>query len=552
MDIINKLQRNEQLEFEIDRKIYFNCIRPGSMYLYLHILFEMIDKHNNQLDKYACGRIESFIRYRKLEVENLSYNQHRLFSAEELDYISNFNFFIGELKGKLSGGKHNGGDYCSYLLSVCEDSYKSYQGCMEQVKDYIVNEINKLKNSLICIKYDGKNIHIIEPRYKYQIIVVSDSSILTVNNEYCVNALIFFEDIRVYFEKLKLIRKIKSISYINDEKRLVRIYIDCVLTYIEEKVDRLSRQVKSSKYVDEQKVENNFLSFINDLQGFVLSVKSVYSIYNKEKSKQDYIRSLKHIRYKLGNIIGFLNINNYSNHVSELAGLVFTINIAINNENQSHDLDVNIAFALSEIKRNNTLYILSKNNKKNEDYAFGEENLSSIFASNLRCLYMQNDLTIHCEALVGNGRSDIRISRSNTTISIIESKLIRGSSDVQKETLGAIEQLYSRYSENDSINVDQGIQLYLIVFTYDKNFRDIDQSIKSAIEIYSQRNTLEYLPIGSNENTLRFKFIDKRIYNGFLDKERILTIHVCNMEIDYKKMSAQRTKQSSYDPTLSR
>ncbi|MGT0149184.1 hypothetical protein ACT691_03625 [Vibrio metschnikovii] len=97
-------------------------------------------------------------------------------------------------------------------------------------------------------------------------------------------------------------------------------------------------------------------------------------------------RDIRLLRYKLIKIINSANAN-LENMTSRLIRIIKNIEETNNTDQSKVDLRKNISVALSEIKKNNTLYIVSKGNKKNEDYAFGEENLTAILASNLRCLY---------------------------------------------------------------------------------------------------------------------------------------------------------------------
>ncbi|WP_162626806.1 hypothetical protein [Aeromonas allosaccharophila] len=206
-----------------------------------------------------------------------------------------------------------------------------------------------------------------------------------------------------------------------------------------------------------------------------------------------------------------------------------------------------IIFSLSEIKKNNTLYLLSKGSPKDYSTVYGEENLTSIIASNLRCIFKHNrKITIHCEAMVGNGRSDIKVDMFSKEICLVESKLIGPKSDVKLETQRAIEQLYNRYSENNTIEGNNGIELYLIKFTYDKEFRALIKDIKNAIHTYGTRNNLEYRKLSMSECGLDFMYIEKRSEWDFSDKERKINVLVSNMEVDHKKRSSERTVNKNY------
>ncbi|MGT0149185.1 hypothetical protein ACT691_03630 [Vibrio metschnikovii] len=153
--------------------------------------------------------------------------------------------------------------------------------------------------------------------------------------------------------------------------------------------------------------------------------------------------------------------------------------------------------------------------------------------------------------MVGNGRSDVCLSAEREIFGLIEAKLITKNSNVEAETRNAIDQLFSRYSENESIDGSASVSLYLIIFAYDKDFKSLAESIQSAIISYSNRNDLVYERIDNTENGIKFLYKENRNNFGFMDKIRVIDIMVCNMEIDYKTSSKQRTQNKSYNPTRS-
>ncbi|MGY5586048.1 hypothetical protein [Vibrio cincinnatiensis] len=294
-----------------------------------------------------------------------------------------------------------------------------------------------------------------------------------------------------------------------------------------------------------------------DLQSELLSVSELARHLNKipycyKSGKYNFKENdIKLLRYKLIKILN-RDDENLRNMTSKLIRIIKNIEKTNNTLQSKFDLRNNISVALSEIKKNNTLYIVSKGNKKNEDYAFGEENLTAILASNLRCLYYpQKNVSVYCEAMVGNGRSDVCLSAEREMFGLIEAKLITKSSNVEAETRNAIDQLFSRYSENESIDGSASVSLYLIIFAYDKDFKSLAESIKSAIISYSERNDLVYEMIDNTENGIKFLYKENRNNLGFMDKIRVIDIMVCNMEIDYKTSSKQRTQNKSYNPTRS-
>lgn len=209
------------------------------------------------------------------------------------------------------------------------------------------------------------------------------------------------------------------------------------------------------------------------------------------------------------------------------------------------DFEGALRFTLAEIKNNNSLYIISNNTPKSSAIAYGEENLSAIMASNLRCLYASsNGVNIECESWVGNGRSDIKINVGNKTIAIIESKLIRDKSDIRQEVINGVDQLFARYSENITIAYGAHVGLYLVLFCHDKDFNAIDKKVRTAMNDYAMHENLLHVSIDRTENSIAYRLEDTRAESDFLSKKRVITIFVCNLEINYKVKRQQRTRIS--------
>jgi hypothetical protein len=286
-----------------------------------------------------------------------------------------------------------------------------------------------------------------------------------------------------------------------------------------------------------------------------VEIKELLLLYPSEIRKIDKLalEDIKKLRNSMKassrEIEDAINDRSQSYISDEMLRLSEVISATYNRIKNVLDLNKNIDFALSEIRRNNTLYIVSGNNKKTTDYAFGEENLTSILASNLRCLYRDyRNISIVCEAMVGNGRSDISLGFGNSTFSIIESKLIKEKSDVVKETLNGIHQLYERYGDNTSIEGDAALKLYLVIFSYDKRFEKMSESICLAVKQYAENNNLKHDEISSSENGIMFSYRENR-GGGFKSKTRVISILVCNMEVDYKSKSKQKTNRKKYTPS---
>ncbi|MEI7085448.1 hypothetical protein WCU61_05155 [Pectobacterium versatile] len=552
-EAICNFKRNKEIEKEIDKKIFMNTLNCDSVTIFFDNLDELIYANNIHLDRYSKYRIQDIIKYKKLEVEKIGTYHNRLFNKEELIYIEEIKRYLNNLREKNPIRNSN---FINYLISIFEKEYISSLKNISFSINIVKKQIEYYQYPHISCFIDNGNFILFDKLHHRQAFFISDFSTIELENEHFRKSLIFLKNVPYDADKIKTIFNIEMISFITERDKFESIIFDLtlmnIINMLRNGISKINRKVNSN--VSEQKNNHVVIELLDKALKYTVSINEEYRFSNLKFKSKDYIASLKYIKNKVRTVIEI--IENSSGQLSEVTGCLLSISLTlrteINNIEKNHHLNSNVEFSLSEIKRNNTLYILSKNNKKNEDFAFGEENLSSILASNLRCLYRNSGIIIHCESLVGNGRSDIKISRGNNTLGIVESKLIRGNSEIKNEVLNGIDQLHERYSENDSLNAGLNIHLHLIIFTYDKNFRDIAIAIKSAIEIYSKRNSLYYIPLNSSENTLNFSYTERRFDSGFLDKERLFSVHVCNMEIDYKKMSAQRTKKSEYDPTRSR
>lgn len=199
---------------------------------------------------------------------------------------------------------------------------------------------------------------------------------------------------------------------------------------------------------------------------------------------------------------------------------------------------------MGEFKTNNSLYILSGSGRvKDERISFGEENLSAIMASNIRCLFNDHRIRVDCESRVGAGRTDIQVKRNQACLGIIECKLIRGTEDVSKKAREGIHQLYDRYSENLSFNFGRETELFLVIFTYDKHFSNIEKSIKKAMDEYKESNSLNMTIIKRSDNSMQFEYVAKSVLGLFSPKRRVITVYVCNLEIEYAKKATKAVRK---------
>ncbi|WP_350431368.1 hypothetical protein ABIS04_13305 [Shewanella sp. H8] len=543
---IRLLLRNIQLEKAIDRKYAFHCITFESLGLFLDLLDELISDCNENKDRYSKGKVHDFLRLRRLQIEGNQYNVD-LFNNEEIYYINSFREYISNIRSIILG---NSFDISQLIRHITDNIIKSaleYENNPEALIEIIRTFLSRFDHLYYSIKNNFGNINLYIHKYQYCISVINNAIDFELADHRWLTSLIVTRDVHDVFSKVKKSNNLDLIIYKNDFNFFSTVNVRTPFDWCIRKVDDILQELEKST---EEKALKEKLWGIKEKIKFFQSVSPFY-LTKKEHLDLEDIKLLRRKFISLFECVDDYHFLNKDIH-KNLRSIAYMLSATYNRILNCLELEQKISFSLSEIKKNNTLYIISKNNKKNQSFSFGEENLTSILASNLRCLYKEYpNISVNCEAMVGNGRSDVRLSMGNKTFGLIEAKLINQTSNVENETRNAIDQLYSRYSENENIEGDAEIDLYLILFSYDKNFRKLAKSIKASIYSYSERNSLEYEKISMTENGVRFIYKEQRSNFDFLDKIRTINVMVCNMEIDYKSTSKQRTSNKIYDPSRS-
>lgn len=536
--------RNKEIEAEIDRKFAFYSIRIESITLYFNVLDELICDFNNIKDRLSLSKLNNYISSRRLSLEsydydNVIYNGHP-FNNQEVDYLKSVTEYLRNLRESKIGSRFHLYNLIDYIKDVALKSTS-----ISYIKSEVERYISHYRFIYYHVDETCGNLYVYLHKYDYCIAVILNSDKFEIVNQRWVTSMIVLDNVSKIVSKAKSSNNVIYIYYLSRHEFFERVYIGKPFDWYLRKIEYLLSSV--------EKKHTLILDNLFSAREIAHSLNQITHEYQM-KIDEFKVHDIKQLRNKLMKV---LNLSDESFDVNKqfivtLKILIDTIPLTYNAVKSKFDLRQKISFALSEIRKNNTLYIVSKNNKKNEDYAFGEENLTAILASNLRCLYYpQQNVSVHCEAMVGNGRSDVSLSVGRETFGLIEAKLINKKSNVESETRNAIEQLFSRYSENDNIDGNSSVSLCLIIFAYDKDFRALAKSVQSAVLSYSERNDLIYEGINKTENGIKFLYKEKRSDIGFMDKIRVIDIMVCNMEIDYKTRSKQRTQNKQYNPTRS-
>lgn len=541
-DDIELFIRDKEIENTIDKKMVINSIKFDSLSLILNVLDDFICEYNLQKDEYLLNGIRRFL----IKITQKFFYMHSTYySSKENHYILLFKAYIKNICIIFEVPQHTKKDLIWHFIKSAQNAILKTGTVNEETLNIIKDEISKFN---IPFNIDEKkgNIYIYLHSYKYGIYIIDNPSEYSyfIQNSYFV-CMIVNKDISSISKKIDRVSNLDIVAYLNRQGFFTCLDVSTPWDWCKMKLNEVSNLIKQKNtFIEHPEVINRS---IQEIFIKIDTVSSMLSWYERDESKLNQ-KDIKLIRQKAFALYGQFN-SSYPQHRKiqlNIKSVINRLSQAYNQISNARNLDQNIAYALSEIKKNNTLYILSKS-KKNLENAFGEENLTSILASNLRCLYREHrSISIDCEAMVGNGRSDIRLQINNKTLSIIEAKLIKPKSNIEQETRIAIDQLYARYGENEGIECDSRIELYLVLFAYDKCFCHMAKKIKNAVHSYAERNTLEYEKIDSTENCIRFLYKEPR--EEFLDKIRVINVMVCNMEIDFKSQRAQRIKDSNFDP----
>lgn len=546
---ISSFDRNTDLESRIDRIIALHYMHSESIKLYLDVMDELVEEYNQNSDRYNIGRLSNYIKYatvntrRYTDLQSLRSNNY--FNNSEVDYLRSLDEYLTDLRSTFLGFRFTIVDFHHYIQNVIKKhNQESVLDC-ELMQAEIIQYVNKFKYLAFRTQIIGGNLYVYLHNYrKYCIVLVGNSETFQTVDERWHVTIIVLNRAPLLLSKIKDSYNITFIDYLSDRGHFNRIDVRSPLDWCVIKLRHIIMNVERFESTQ---------AIVTRLSKVVLELKKIddYSkIYPVGIGDLD-INEIKLQKRKLIGIDDDLLecFDHKCNSKRDLCMVIRALGLLCKTIENYFNLDSSISFAISEIKKSNTLYIVSKNLKKDESISFGEENLSAILASNLRCLlHKQENISVNCESMVGNGRSDVRVNIGNKTIGIIESKLIKKGKNVEEETRNALDQLYSRYSENECLENHRDVKLYLVIFSYDKNFKTMAKSIKTAIYSYAKRNDLDYEKIEMSENGMTFIYTESRNHLGLLDKERTIKIMICNMEIDYQSRSKQRTQRKLYTP----
>ncbi|MEK2085430.1 hypothetical protein [Vibrio parahaemolyticus] len=328
---------------------------------------------------------------------------------------------------------------------------------------------------------------------------------------------------------------LNSIMFIEGHERIVNN------SFIYKAVMELE-QLKSF-LTDTKTLYDKVTGLIEQLKCLEFCKKEKFPINNKSFLAIN-INDVEQVRRRLYNLSGGIEEVLYKKANTPLL-IVKTVNMYLTLwltcAKQHKSIANSIEFSLNEIRRNNTLNLLS-GQKKGYETAFKEENLSGILASNLRCIYRDfSFINISTETWTARGRTDVKILINKEAVAIIESKLLftinyhhkneKVLSNYTNKTKEGLNQLFNRYAEYESLNNSNEIELYLALFVYDANMQHLTTTVLDAVEGYAKEKQFTYTLLSCKTNTLIFTYTSDR---EFENKQSCITVHLCNLELNYK------------------
>lgn len=520
--LTTQFSRNVDLEQSIDIKLMGKSLI--SLFTYMNAINRHLEVEVQLSKTLQIAPIHQY--YKQLDNPELS--------QEECQYLSELLSYIDKLVNQSNApNRYRYRDVCDIIVKSMEDDLKSEEILknllteLQSYKGFVVYKINCGDDNI------GFNIYNWEKRI---FIIINPDTFIADNNHQRTD--IFVKNAEKLPESIienKLC--LESIIYIEEGECIVnRSFIYKAVMKLED----LKRYLDSNDTVN---LYDKVTGLIDQLKCLELCTSVNRPIYN-ESFLTTNIGEVESIRRRLAKISGGIEekLHKHKQHSLTLVKYINRdLSLWLACAEQYKGIANSIEFSLAEIRRNNVLNLLSGQERKYET-AFNEENLSGILASNLRCIYRDyNFINIATEIWTGLGRSDVRISINQKTVAIIESKLLFTINYRHKEakvlknyngkTKEGLNQLFKRYSEYESLNDSNAIELYLALFTYDADMYNLTHKVLEAVEEYAKENQFTYTLLDCGTNSLNFTYTSHR---GLKDKQSHITVYLCNLELNYK------------------
>ncbi|RMO88356.1 hypothetical protein ALQ33_02890 [Pseudomonas syringae pv. philadelphi] len=534
-------QRSTEVEMEIDRKHFLSSYSSESILVYLNALSLLVSDWMHTGDRRSKNAIIHFFSSKNFQ---LSGSGIAHLTLQEENYLHEISRHLTNIREAVRNIKFTDRHVYNQIINEAENYLLNSAWDSKAIEEKIISTIAHAHN-LVCRHSSNSDEVIIHVTNINRTICIINDRCDEISSPYPITLIINHNDFSKISKNVLRKANILDFSYKITSGSFEYLNSHDTLDWCVMKVQHAINGLELLKQSDVMS------QVIQELNGCLYAIESIrFDILDASRLKWDPLRleDVKRVRIKLANTVNNLLFrkDNESYLTSAYQAMVAAdrgLRLMFYGVTQRLDLDGNISFCVSEIRKNNALYALSGNQAKTLDTVLGEENLSAILASNLQCIYRNphSRIVVRCESRVGNGRSDITIERENKTISIIESKLLKQRSNIIKEVSSAINQLFDRYSEHLHVDMGRYLQLYAIIFCHDKNLISMDEKIFFAIREYAANNGLTYEIHETTENQVRFTYVEPRTGEMLSDKIRTITLIVCNMEVEWKSRAKDRT-----------
>lgn len=549
-------KRNLELELQIDKELALRC-KPGicgflsCIEEYLHSL-QSFTLNNQTLGR---GSYNDLAKVIQTFYNNITYEHESFLSFELQEYFLNIKSYASELKNQYVKGPH-----C--LDSIMNEVNELMTPSVSSISDFI-HRVNS--HSWLNQKFDGSrevegNLELLINKGKIRLLIIFNIKSIKLNPFY--DFYLFFVSDFVNDSLFKeLIDNNNSILGLFSGRENKYLYDTSIIS-------DASRSLNKLKLLIEKHFEQYACGFseehiapINKVENRLEEINYYYDRYGSFRNKysdnsRGLINSIKLIRKDFLKLmhVGQNNIweNKAKNEIRETLERSRTqLLVLVNRLDTSINFDDNLISCLNEIKRNNTLYLLSKNkNKQNEEGAFtpfNEENLSGVIASNLRSAYRtESHVSVHTELFIGCGRTDITVKSHNKIMGHIEFKLLKKLDDVKAKTIDGLFQVFDRYSENDGLDNRFHTCHYLVLFAHDKRILKFIEKINEGIQHFVSKENLSLELLNDFKSENRFSFNLTQSREPLSDKVREITVVVCNLEVDHQSRKAELKRRSNY------
>lgn len=521
--------RDEDIEREADlTNARFDSFRNFSMRLYHDILFELIQKYNITFNS---QQLKSFLRHKTIDnhIERFCEVKDLAPSQRSIRYCQEFLLFINELRKNFDLPIVTPKSLLDQILSfICEHGIHNLQDHLDQVV------------SLDFIHYTCDDNHFFVHKQKIHTLVVIFNMRQAIESGFfkrnlSMKTVIICDDTGAHlFDKDNTFNIIDAFFFNQRHDRLEQYSFDNFYEIFKSHIDI---------WLNNENNENMKI-VMNKLKSHCLRQLFDQPIDWYLDSKNRGIVNFEEVIYEINHYYNYRALP--KNKLNTLINLVILF---------KSRLDANVSLysvlkeILNDIRQNSSLYAI-KGKTKHENNLLSEENLTAILSLGLKSFF-KNDrmINILTEEPSGNGRIDLSIKRGQSTVGIVESKLVKKADDFKNKISIGLDQLLSRYGNNYFLSYDAELHLYLIVFCHDKKFRKIEKAVFDSINEYTERNLYQYEVLTQGENEVTFLFKLATDPNSFFKKQqRYLTIFICNLEYFHIEKSAQNQKKSSYKP----